>query len=53
VDEILHQLVGGLRSGLSFAGAASLPELRANAEFVRLTPAGLRESGAHDVELPA
>jgi IMP dehydrogenase len=53
VDDILHQLVGGLRSGLSYAGAASIAELQANAEFVRLTPAGLAESGAHDVEMPA
>jgi IMP dehydrogenase len=47
--DILHQLVGGLRSGLSYAGATCLPELQANAEFVRITPAGIRESGAHDV----
>jgi IMP dehydrogenase len=53
VDDILHQLVGGLRSGLSYAGATSIPELQANAEFIRLTPAGLRESGAHDVEVPS
>ncbi len=48
--DILHQLVGGLRSGLSYAGATCLAELQQNAEFVRITPAGVRESGAHDVE---
>jgi IMP dehydrogenase len=48
--DILHQLVGGLRSGLSYAGATSIAELQQNAEFVRITPAGARESGAHDVE---
>lgn len=49
--DILHQLVGGLRSGLSYAGAATLKELWENAEFVRITSAGKRESGAHDVEV--
>ncbi|HQW36594.1 MAG TPA: IMP dehydrogenase [Thermoflexales bacterium] len=49
--EILYQLVGGLRSGLSYAGAASIPELWQNAEFIRITSAGKRESGAHDVTL--
>ena len=50
VEDILHQLVGGLRSGLSYAGARSITELQQNAEFVRITPAGMRESGPHDVE---
>lgn len=50
-QDILHQLVGGLRSGLSYAGAASIEELWANAEFIRITSAGKRESGAHDVEV--
>jgi IMP dehydrogenase len=48
--DVLHQLVGGLRSGLSYAGAASVAELQANAEFIRITPAGVRESGPHDVQ---
>lgn len=48
--DVLHQLVGGLRSGLSYAGATSLAELQANAEFLRITPAGIRESGPHDVQ---
>jgi IMP dehydrogenase len=52
VEDVLHQLVGGLRSGLSYAGAFSIDELQRTAEFVRLTSAGLRESGAHDVEVP-
>lgn len=48
-EDILHQLVGGLRSGLSYAGAASIDELWQNAEFIRITSAGMKESGAHDV----
>jgi IMP dehydrogenase len=48
--DVLHQLVGGLRSGLSYAGATSIAQLQRNAEFIRITPAGVRESGAHDVQ---
>lgn len=48
--DVLHQLVGGLRSGLSYAGATTLHELQDNAEFLRMTAAGMRESGAHDVQ---
>jgi IMP dehydrogenase len=51
VKDLVYQLVGGLRSGLSYAGAASIQELWQNAEFVRITSAGKRESGAHDVEV--
>jgi len=50
VIDLLHQLVGGLRSGMSYAGAANLDELHENAEFIRITGAGMRESNAHDVE---
>ncbi|HEU5102278.1 MAG TPA: IMP dehydrogenase [Roseiflexaceae bacterium] len=50
VRDVVYQLVGGLRSGLSYAGAATIAELWANAEFVRITSAGKSESGAHDVE---
>ncbi len=49
VSEILHQLVGGLRSGLSYGGARTIRELQANAEFIEITPAGIRESNPHDV----
>jgi len=48
--DVLHQLVGGLRSGLSYAGASSLAELQANTEFIPITAAGVRESGPHDVQ---
>ncbi len=50
VADVLHQLVGGLRSGMSYCGARTIPELWENARFVRITPAGLRESLPHDVE---
>ena len=48
--EILAQLGGGIRSGLSYCGAKTLVELRQNASFVRLTSAALKESYPHDVD---
>ncbi|MER3456347.1 MAG: IMP dehydrogenase [candidate division GAL15 bacterium] len=50
VADVLRQLVGGLRSGMSYCGARTIPELQEKARFVRITPAGLRESLPHDVE---
>ena len=49
--DILYQFVGGLRSGLSYAGACSIEELWQTAEFIRITPSGMEESQAHNVEL--
>jgi IMP dehydrogenase len=49
VAEILYQLVGGLRSGLSYGGARCIEELQSTAEFIEITSAGVRESGSHDV----
>ncbi len=51
VVEIARQLVGGLRSGLSYCGAKTIPEMQRNAEFVRITSAGYIESQPHDVDL--
>ena len=47
----VHQLLGGLRSGMGYIGAASLEELRRKARFVQLTQAGFRESHVHDVTI--
>ena len=49
VDEMLYQLVGGLRSGLSYGGAYTIKQLQENAEFIEITSAGVRESHSHDV----
>ena len=46
---ILHGLVGGLRSGMSYSDARTIAEFHRNARFVRITPGGLRESHPHDV----
>jgi IMP dehydrogenase len=48
---VIYQLLGGLRSGMGYVGAADLPELRKNSRFIRITPAGLRESHVHDVTI--
>ena len=45
----IHQLLGGLRAGMGYVGAASLEALRERARFVRLSSAGLQESHVHDV----
>lgn len=51
VSDTVFQLVGGLRSGMGYCGAADLAELRAKARFVRVTSGGLRESHPHDVTI--
>jgi IMP dehydrogenase len=49
VAVVLHGLVGGLRSGMSYSDARTITEFHRNARFVRITPGGLRESHPHDV----
>ena len=46
---LVEQLVGGLRSGMGYCGAANLKELQENGKFIRISSAGLRESHVHDV----
>ncbi|WP_297909940.1 IMP dehydrogenase [Thiomonas sp.] len=48
---ILYQLVGGLRSSLGYCGCASIEQMRARAQFVEITAAGMRESHVHDVQI--
>jgi len=50
VEEVVRQLVGGVRSGMSYSGARSIPELRRRAEFMRVTSAGRKESLPHDIQ---
>ncbi|WP_085993775.1 IMP dehydrogenase [Oceanobacillus senegalensis] len=49
--DTVHQLIGGLRSGMGYCGAATITDLRNDAQFVRITNAGLRESHPHDVQI--
>src|SRR5690348_4759230 len=46
---LTDQLVGGLKSGMGYAGAATLKEFKEKSQFIRVTAAGLRESHVHDV----
>lgn len=49
IGENVYQLVGGLRSGMGYVGSNTIHELREKARFIKISPAGLRESHAHDV----
>uniref|UniRef100_A0A7C4AJ82 Inosine-5'-monophosphate dehydrogenase n=1 Tax=Thermodesulfovibrio aggregans TaxID=86166 RepID=A0A7C4AJ82_9BACT len=51
LSKSVHQLVGGLKSGMGYCGCRTLEELRAKAKFVKITFAGLRESHVHDVTI--
>ncbi|UYH51902.1 IMP dehydrogenase [Candidatus Kirkpatrickella diaphorinae] len=48
---VVHQLVGGLRAGMGYTGAATIADLQKNTKFRRITNAGLRESHVHDVKI--
>jgi len=49
LSELVYQLVGGLRSGMGYCGTHTIRELQEKARFLRISPAGLRESHVHDV----
>jgi IMP dehydrogenase len=49
VSMIVHQMVGGLKSGMGYCGCSTIPELLQKTRFVRISSAGLRESHVHDV----
>ncbi|AIS08988.1 Inosine-5'-monophosphate dehydrogenase [Lactobacillus sp. wkB8] len=51
VSDIVFQIIGGLRSGMGYVGAATINDLRENTQFVKITNAGLRESHPHDVQI--
>ena len=51
VVDILKQLTGGVRSGLSYCGAHTIPQMQTNAEFIKMSRAGFAESQPHDVSL--
>ncbi len=50
VDEVLYQMVGGLKAGMGYCGAATILDLQ-NAKFVKITGAGVRESHPHDIQI--
>ncbi len=51
VGDVLFQMIGGLRSGMGYVGCGTIDQLRTEAQFVRITTAGLRESHPHDVTI--
>ena len=51
VDNVLYQMIGGLRSSMGYTGNGSIAEMKTNCNFVRITNAGLSESHVHDVEI--
>ncbi len=51
LSETIHQLIGGLRSGMGYCGTANLDELRNDTQFIRITGAGLRESHPQDIQI--
>lgn len=51
LSDTIHQLVGGVRSGMGYCGTKDLHDLRENAQFIRMTGAGLRESHPHQVQI--
>ena len=51
VSAIIHQLMGGVRSSMGYAGCASVSEMRTKPEFIRVTSAGMSESHVHDVSI--
>ncbi len=53
LSQVVHQLIGGLRQSMFYVGARTVPELKERGSFVRITPAGLKESHPHDVQMIA
>ena len=51
LSEVIHQLLGGLRSSMGYMGCGTIEKFRTEAKFVRITNAGVRESHAHDVQI--
>ncbi|GIP01522.1 MULTISPECIES: IMP dehydrogenase [Paenibacillus] len=49
--DTIHQLIGGLRSGMGYCGTQNLEELRTDTQFIRISGAGLRESHPHDIQI--
>lgn len=51
VSQVAHQLIGGLRQTMFYVGARTIPKLQRDGKFVRITPAGLKESHPHDIQM--
>ena len=51
IAQVIHQLVGGLRSSMGYLGCATIADMHEKAEFVEITSAGIQESHVHDVQI--
>jgi IMP dehydrogenase len=51
LSTFVHQLTGGVRAGMGYCGAATIPDLWEKARFIRITAAGMKESHPHDVTI--
>ncbi len=51
LGDTVYQMVGGLRAAMGYCGCATIPDMKRNAQFVRMTEAGLRESHPHDIAI--
>jgi IMP dehydrogenase len=51
LSAIVHQMLGGLRAAMGYTGCRNIAELRTKPKFLKVTPAGMRESHAHDVQI--
>ena len=51
VEDTIFQLIGGIRSGMGYCGAATIPELIEKSEFIKISAASLKESHPHDIHI--
>jgi IMP dehydrogenase len=51
LSDTVFQMLGGIRSGMGYCGAPNIPTLQQNAQFIRITSAGLKESHPHDISI--
>ena len=51
VSDTIYQMLGGIRAGMGYCGCMTIPELQTNAQFIKISPAGLRESHPHDINI--
>lgn len=51
ISAVIHQMIGGLRASMGYTGCKTIAEMKKNAKFIRMTPAGYRESHVHDVTI--
>ena len=51
VSDTVYQMLGGLRAGMGYCGAATIDDLRKNGQFIKISGAGLRESHPHDITI--